>query len=83
MPTIFSNCDYIRAGGMMSYGPNLDDNFKRAAVYVDRILKGADPATMPVEQPTRFELIINRSTAKGLGNTLPPSLLERADDFVD
>jgi putative ABC transport system substrate-binding protein len=83
MPTIFSNRDYIRAGGMMSYGPNLADNFKQAAAYVDRILKGANPATMPVEQPTRFELIVNRGTAKGLGITLPPSLLVRADDFVD
>jgi putative tryptophan/tyrosine transport system substrate-binding protein len=83
MPTIFSNRDYIRAGGMMSYGPNLAENFKQAAAYVDRILKGANPATMPVEQPTRFELIVNRGTAKGLGITLPQSLLVRADDFVD
>lgn len=83
MPTIFSNRDYIRAGGMMSYGPNLAENFKQAAAYVDRILKGANPATMPVQQPTRFELIVNRGTAKGLGITLPQSLLVRADDFVD
>jgi putative ABC transport system substrate-binding protein len=83
VPTIFANRDYIRAGGMMSYGPNLADNFRRAAWFVDRILKGADPATMPVEQPTRFELIINRSTAKALGVSLPQTLLVRADDFVD
>ncbi|MDP4302663.1 ABC transporter substrate-binding protein [Leptothrix discophora] len=83
MPTIFSNRDYIRAGGMMSYGPNLAENFKQAAAYVDRILKGANPATMPVQQPTRFELIVNRGTAKGLGIALPQSLLVRADDFVD
>lgn len=83
VPTIFSNRDYIRAGGLMSYGPNLADNFRRAAWYVDRILKGSSPATMPVEQPTRFELVINRSTAKALGLALPQSLMLRADDFVD
>jgi putative ABC transport system substrate-binding protein len=68
---------------MMSYGPDLADNFRRAAAYVDRILKGASPATMPVEQPTRFELVFNRSTARSLGLTLPQSLLVRADDFVE
>jgi putative ABC transport system substrate-binding protein len=83
MPTIFSNRDYIRAGGMMSYGPNLADNFKQAAGYVDRILKGANPATMPVQQPTRFELVVNRGTARTLGIVMPQSLLVRADDFVD
>ena len=83
MPTIFSNRDYIRAGGMMSYGPNLADNFKRAASYVDRILKGASPANMPVEQPTRFELVINRSTTKALGITIPQALLVRTEEFVD
>lgn len=83
VPTIFSNRDYIRAGGMMSYGPNLADNFRRAAHYVDRILKGANPSTIPVEQPTRFELVINRSTAKALGLVVPQSLLLRAEDFVD
>ena len=83
MPTIFSNRDYIRAGGMMSYGPNLADNFRRAAHYVDRILKGANPSAMPVEQPTRFELVINRSTAKALGLAMSQSLLLRAEDFVD
>jgi putative ABC transport system substrate-binding protein len=83
MPTMFANRDYIRAGGMMSYGPNLAENFRRAAAYVDRILKGASPSTMPVEQPTRFELVLNRSTAKALGIAMPQSLLVRADDFVD
>ena len=83
VPTMFANRNYIQAGGMMSYGPNLTDNFKRAAAYVDRILKGANPATMPVEQPTRFELVFNRSTARALGITLPQALLVRADDFVD
>jgi putative ABC transport system substrate-binding protein len=83
MPTMFANRDYIRAGGMMSYGPNLAENFRRAAAYVDRILKGASPSTMPVEQPTKFELVFNRSTARSLGITLPQSLLVRADDFVE
>jgi putative ABC transport system substrate-binding protein len=83
MPTMFANRDYIRAGGMMSYGPNLAENFRRAAAYVDRILKGASPSTMPVEQPTKFELVFNRSTAKALGISLPQSLLVRADDFVE
>jgi putative ABC transport system substrate-binding protein len=82
MPTMFANRNYIQAGGMMSYGPDLNDNFRRAAVYVDRILKGASPSTIPVEQPTRFELVINRGTTKALGITLPQSLLLRADDFV-
>jgi putative ABC transport system substrate-binding protein len=83
MPTMFANRAYIQAGGMMSYGPDLADNFRRAAAYVDRILKGASPATMPVEQPTRFELVFNRGTAKSLGIALPQSLLVRADDFVE
>jgi putative ABC transport system substrate-binding protein len=83
MPTMFANRAYIQAGGMMSYGPDLADNFRRASAYVDRILKGASPATMPVEQPTRFELVFNRGTAKSLGIALPQSLLVRADDFVE
>lgn len=83
MPTMFANRDYIRAGGMMSYGPNLADNFKRAAFLVDKILKGATPGLMPVEQPTRFELVINRSTTRSLRIVLPESLLVRADEVFD
>ncbi len=83
MPTMFANRDYIRAGGMMSYGPNLADNFKRAAFLVDKILKGASPGLMPVEQPTRFELVINRSTTRSLRIVLPESLLVRADEVFD
>ena len=83
LPTMFSNRDYIRAGGLMSYGPNLGDNFKRAAGYVDRILKGASPAVLPVEQPTKFELVINRNTARSLGIVLPETLLVRADEVFD
>jgi putative tryptophan/tyrosine transport system substrate-binding protein len=83
MPTMFANRDYLQAGGLMSYGPNLADNFRQAAVFVDRILKGANPAVMPVEQPTKFELVVNLRTARALGLTLPQPLLLRAADLVE
>jgi putative tryptophan/tyrosine transport system substrate-binding protein len=83
VPTMFSNRDYIRAGGLMSYGPDLAENFRRAAAYVDKILKGADPAQMPVEQPTRFELVLNRGSARALGIALPDSFLVRVDEIVE
>jgi len=70
LPTIFANRDYLQGGGLMSYGPNLANNFRSAAAYVDRILKGSNPAVMPVEQPTKFELVINAKTAKALGLSL-------------
>ena len=79
LPTVFSFRDYVEAGGLMSYGPELSEMFRRAATYVDRILKGASPGELPVEQPTRFELVVNARTARALGLVIPPPVLSRAD----
>ena len=83
LPTMFQERTFARAGGLSSYGPNFEHLFRRMAGYVDRILKGAKPADLPVEQPTRFELVINLKTAKALGLTVPQSMLMRADEVIE
>ena len=82
LPSVHGFREEVEAGGLMSYAPNFASQFRRAAVYVDKILRGAKPADLPVEQPTKFELVINLRTAKALGLTLPPSLLQRADEVI-
>jgi putative ABC transport system substrate-binding protein len=82
LPSIWETKNYVDIGGLMSYGPSLDDLYHRAAVYVDKILKGAKPADLPVEQPTKFEFVINQKTAKQIGVTIPPDLLARATRII-
>src|SRR5262245_29262960 len=83
LPTIYIVREHVLAGGLMSYGPNFPDLFRRTADYVDKILRGAKPGDIPVEQPTKFDLVINLTTAKGLGLDVPPTLLARADEVIE
>ena len=83
LPTMHGFREFAEAGGLMSYGPNFPDLFRRAADYVDKILRGARPADLPVEQPTKFELVINLNTAKALALTVSPAILARADDVIE
>jgi ABC-type uncharacterized transport system substrate-binding protein len=82
IPALYSQREFVDAGGLVSYGPNLVDMFRRAATQVDKLLRGAKPSDMPIEQPTTFELVINLKTAKALGLTIPQSLLQRADEVI-
>jgi putative tryptophan/tyrosine transport system substrate-binding protein len=83
LPTMHGHREYVEAGGLMSYGPNLASQFQRAADFVDKILRGAKPADIPVEQPTKFDLVMNLTTAKALALDVPPTLLARADEVIE
>src|SRR5262249_28357532 len=82
LPAVSDRLEFVEDGGLMTYSVSSTDLFRRAAVYVDKILKGANPADLPVEQPTKFELVINLNTAKQIGLTIPPNVLARADKVI-
>jgi putative ABC transport system substrate-binding protein len=83
LPTIFNNSNFVQAGALISYGPDFSDLFRRDAELVDKILRGTKPGDIPVEQPTKFDLVINLTTAKAIGLTIPESLLLRADKVIE
>jgi putative ABC transport system substrate-binding protein len=83
LPTIYAFREYVQAGGLMSYGPNFPDLFRRAGNHVDKILRGAKPADIPVEQPVKFDLILNLTTSKALGLTIPGEFLSRANEVIE
>ena len=82
LPAIYQGAQYAEAGGLMAYGPDVLDNWRRAAVYVDKILKGSKPSDLPVQQPTKFEFVINLKAANRIGVTIPPNVLARADRVI-
>ena len=83
VPAVYSNSAHVRDGGLLSYGPDPTDIIRRAAPYVDRILRGEKPGDLPVQFPTKFEMVVNRKTATALGITVPPSIMLRADEVIE
>jgi putative ABC transport system substrate-binding protein len=83
LPAIYGGREFVEAGGLVFYGPNFIDMYRRTATFVDKILKGAKPSDLPIEQPTKFEMVINLKAAKALGLPVPPTLLARADEVIE